>query len=112
MSVRSRRLFVGETPALGGASVLLFTCPPDRVALLKDVVIRVPVGLNVAVILAVRVNGALPEWVVFNGNISSVSSSNLAGRFIVLEDGDQLRLTCGVACTVYASGALLDGDPL
>lgn len=110
MAVRSRRLcaYLGAT-VTGGTVV--YTCPADRVAVVKDLTVWNASGA-VSVVTVILRTGGSPFGVVRESLAVDARLTQL-GRFLVLHEGDELRLAVSAGTTtggIVASGALLAGD--
>lgn len=113
VAVRTRplvRVQVGVTTAAD----LLFTCPTDRVAIVKDARISAAgvAGTTRLVVARFGTVGAL-ELVSATYAGTKVYAAANPLPYVVMGEGDTLYLlsTVGMLVDVWVSGALLDGDP-
>lgn len=112
MPVRTRPLVKLQVVATTGAD-LLFTCPPDRTAIVKDARLRVT-GTAGVVRLVVADFGTVGGLDIVTANgAGPVQGDAPPGTWIALAEGDTLYLLGAVGKTadVWVSGTLLDGDP-
>lgn len=113
MPVRTRVLVKQQLAATTGADVV-FTCPPDRTAIVKDARISVgaPAGTARLAVLRSGVVGAVELVAVTSAGVAAHGRAD-PPPWVVLEEGDTLYVvgTAGMVVNVWASGTLLDGDP-
>lgn len=111
MSVRTNLL--AAQGALSTGAITLYTCPTNRVAIIKDVRVAAPVGGATSITLSLlRTDGGGNRvWRVESAPANAVYV--LTDWFLVLEPGNALQINVagntGAAATV--SGALLAGTP-
>lgn len=124
MPVRSRRL--GDTSVAttgGGATTTIFTVPADRTAIVKDI----RAWLSAATTPPIKITFVVLRPDATTRSVDAMRADAAAepfyslpadakperGPWIVLHEGDALRVSQPANCTVqtYVSGTLLDGDP-
>lgn len=87
---------------------IVYECPSGRTAILKDLQVTNAGSGARFVAPYVRRNGQ-NAWLAYT-TLAAGASLSLAGRFTVLEPGDQLRMYAdGGGLTLIASGAVLVG---
>lgn len=124
MPVRSTRLGAASAAGGGGGTTAtVFTVPANRVAIVKDLRVFVTANTSVAggdLRLDILLSGVTARSV-WRRTVGSTETGvmyplNVAdgSPWIVLLETDTLRLTVpsNVTAQCYASGALLDGDPV
>jgi hypothetical protein len=115
VSVRTRRLGDSSVATAGSAATTtIFTVPSDRTAIVKDVQLAVTAATAPPVALILQINKAdTTVRRVWTNSLNVGTFTPWAEPWIVLQEGDSLRVTQPANCTVqtYVSGTLLDGDP-
>lgn len=111
MAVRSALIAHGSA-LVPSAGLTLFTCPEQRTAIVKDVVLTNNAGSTSNLTLQLRSAGVGVG--VVREAVPDAGRTTATQRFIVLEPGDELRLLSSVnagTCGWAISGSLLAGEP-
>jgi len=108
MPVRTARLAHGQTGAAGSTSTI-YTCPPGKTGIVKDVRVTSSSATPQTVVLGV-VSGPTTVWVLSHDFSASLVPIQTTG-FLVLEPGDHLVISAAAAAgaTFHISGAELEG---
>ena len=113
MAVRTRVLAGGRLTTNNTVQVV-FTCPADRTAILKDVRLRLQ-GAAGVLFVGIGFPGAAPVVIRSNfaGGLADVDAFLDPPPWIVLEETQTLYFFSAAAIQVdyWFSGTLLDGDP-
>ena len=105
MPVRSKRLGVSNNP--GGVEQVVYTCPQDETAIIKDVRIAAETAVERCVVVLQSSGGVRVP--VLDGPLPAVAVRSSTG-FICLKPGDSLRFYAqGAAAVIWVSGAELEG---
>jgi hypothetical protein len=110
VAVRSRRLGAA-VPVPGGS--LIFKCPVDRTAIVKELVLSNQ-GSSPGTLIGVWVARFAGDALLVGSGTPASGAAIVLSRFLVLHEDDDLYCTSSLALAdlrVYASGALLQGDP-
>lgn len=106
MTVRTKRLAAGIVNTLN-TFVTVFTCPPGRTAIVKDLR-SANTGPAESLVIWAAASGANQTRLI-NATVP-VGSPTFASVYVVLEPGDELRLlSVAGSVTFHVSGSLLDG---
>lgn len=106
MAVRSSRLARGATTA--GSTAFVYTCPPGKTAIVKDVVLWGFVGGVTR--FALYMTSGPTQVALVDQAIAGFQTARFGGLFAVLEPGDQLSVfSQGAVAQFWISGAELEG---
>lgn len=112
MAVRSTRLALGRVVTANSA-LTVYTVPTNRTLVVRSMIVQNQ-GANTATFNIVLVNAVTGTQVRIIDDQNLPSRSRVAlQEWGVLEEGDQIRLTCNQTnhLNYWLSGALLFGDP-
>lgn len=105
MAVRTCVLSQGQT--VNGSTIVVYTCPMGRTAILKDLRVTPISGGNTQCIFSVR-SGADGVYLMVGALSAGTYGDN--DLWVVLEPGhDIVAFTTGAACNYRLSGTELDG---
>lgn len=111
MAVRST-LLVHVAGTASTTAQTVFTCPPGRTALAKDIALRNRSASSA--VLSLFIDDGSTLVMVMRRVTASQELVESPGRFLVLEPGDRLTVVASTSSTEYSlsvSGALLLGEP-